>query len=371
MAVSVLSFFTGGGFLDIGFEQAGFKIVWTNDNNPAFVRMYAHGMSSWRKSQNRRPANARIANSNCVETLKASVIKREAFGRRQPEVFGVVGGPPCPDFSNGGNHAGHNGTNGRLSKTFFAIIARLKPHFFVIENVAGLARFRKHRAFLETQVAALRDRHGYAIDYRLLNALTLGVPQNRERVFVIGVRKQLATTALGRRPSMDELDWFPWPSVREYEEAPSLDWPEITPFGARPKKPKSIPLELTVYPALYQNNPESIANGKDCFNAYSEKFQERAEGEVDGKSFKRLHRFRFSPTVWYGNQEVHLHPSKPRRLSVREALRIQTVPDEYALPDDETLSAKFKLVCNGVPCLMARHVAESLASFLGDAGVRI
>jgi DNA (cytosine-5)-methyltransferase 1 len=85
---------------------------------------------------------------------------------------------------------------------------------------------------------------------------------------------------------------------------------------------------------------------------------------VARKSFKRLHRYRFSPTAWYGNQEVHLHPWKARRLSVREALRIQTVPDEYVLPDGGSLSAKFKMICNGVPCVMAFHLASALKSFL-------
>jgi DNA (cytosine-5)-methyltransferase 1 len=121
-----------------------------------------------------------------------------------------------------------------------------------------------------------------------------------------------------------------------------------------PLYPTDVPLELTVFPLLYgKNAPGKLPNGKEHFNGYSPKFQERDEGDVTGKSFKRLHRYRFSPTVWYGNQEVHLHPSEPRRLSVREALRIQTVPDEYVLPPEESLSSKFKLIGNGVPCLMA------------------
>jgi DNA (cytosine-5)-methyltransferase 1 len=107
-----------------------------------------------------------------------------------------------------------------------------------------------------------------------------------------------------------------------------------------------------------------IANGMDCFIPHSPKFKEVQEGDVSRKSFKRLHRYRFSPTAWYGNQEVHLHPWKPRRLSVREALRIQSVPDEYVLPEDMTLSAKFKMICNGVPCVMGFHLANAIQQFL-------
>jgi DNA (cytosine-5)-methyltransferase 1 len=129
-------------------------------------------------------------------------------------------------------------------------------------------------------------------------------------------------------------------------------------------------MELTVYPALIGNgDPEKIANGGEYFTPYSNKFKEVEEGDVSGKSFKRLHRFRFSPTAWYGNQEVFLHPWKARRLSVREALRIQSVPDEYVLPEDLSLSAKFKLICNGVPCEMAHHLAGAVRLFLKRAGL--
>ena len=368
MAIPVLSFFTGGGFLDIGFEQAGFKVVWTNENNPAFARMYAYGMSAWRKSLRKHPWKSKIANTDNAETLKAAAIKREAFADGIRGIFGVIGGPPCPDFSNGGNHAGQEGSNGKLTKTFVDLIGRIKPDFFVIENVAGLYRFRKHRRFLDERIAVLRENRGYAVDYTLLNSLQLGVPQNRERVFVVGFKKRIATAALGRRPPED-APWFPWPSVEKYNDSLQLDWPGVLDFGKSPAKPAGIPIELTVYPALFQNNPEKVANGREWFNAYSKKFGKRAEGDVSAKSFKRLHRYRYSPTVWYGNQEVHLHPSKPRRLSVRECLRIQTVPDEYELPHNESLSAKFKLICNGVPCRMAEHIGNAVASFLEDAGI--
>ena len=91
------------------------------------------------------------------------------------------------------------------------------------------------------------------------------------------------------------------------------------------------------------------------------------KGDVSAKSFKRLHRYRYSPTAWYGNQEVHLHPWRPRRISVREALRIQTVPDAYVLPKDEPISGRFKAISNGVPCLMAKKIGLTLYDVLSAA----
>lgn len=368
MVIPVISFFTGGGFFDLGFKQAGFFICWTNEYNPSFVAGYEHGMSSWLASIGKhRPANARISNSTSICDLTPKRVLVEAFAGPRPDTFGVIGGPPCPDFSNGGTHAGGEGSNGKLTSTFTDMICGIKPSFFVIENVPGLYRFRKHREFLFRKIVQLQE-HGYAIDYKILNALELGVPQDRERLFVVGFKKSLADNAVGRRLKIDERGWFLWPEIEAYNGAKLLAWPKTTVFGGKPLKPTEVPIELTVYPALMgSGNPEYIANGGEYFNPYSTKFEEVREGDVSRKSFKRLHRYRFSPTAWYGNQEVHLHPWKARRLSVREALRIQSVPDAYVLPEELSLSSKFKMVCNGVPCLMAFHLACALRRFVKRA----
>ncbi|MDX1965432.1 MAG: DNA cytosine methyltransferase [Pirellulales bacterium] len=368
MIIPILSFFTGGGFFDLGFKQAGFAICWTNENCPAFVEGYAHGMSAWLSSfKKTQTTKADISNTSSICDLSARKVLNEAFDSPLPDVFGIIGGPPCPDFSNGGTHAGGNGINGQLTTTFVDMICGIKPSFFVIENVAGLYRFHKHRKFLHKKIYQLQE-NGYAVDYRILNALEFGVPQDRERIFVVGFKRPLAQKALGRKLTADEREWFVWPENDTYKGAKSLPWPRVSPFGKEPSLPDDLPIELTVFPALLGNgDPEKVANGCDFFNPYSDKFKQVKEGDVSRKSFKRLHRYRFSPTAWYGNQEVHLHPWKARRLSVREALRIQTVPDEYVLPSDMTLSAKFKMTCNGVPCIMANHLASMVQIFLENA----
>jgi DNA (cytosine-5)-methyltransferase 1 len=365
MAFPIISFFTGGGFFDLGFMQAGFPICWTNENCSAFIEGYEHGMSTWQSSlSKKRSVTARISNTQSICELSARKVLKEAFHGPCPSTFGVIGGPPCPDFSNGGTHAGGNGSNGMLTRVFVDLICSLRPSFFVIENVPGLYRFHMHRAFLKRYIAQLQ-RCGYAIDYKILNALELGVPQNRERLFVVGVKAPLVQRAAGRTMAATDHGWFPWPFVEAYTGVKLLPWPTTSPFGKEPPAPAGIPLELSVYPALLGNgDPEKLPNGFEFFNPHSRRFKRIREGDIARKSFKRLHRYRFSPTAWYGNQEVHLHPWKPRRLSVREALRIQSVPDEYIMPDGLSLSAKFKMTCNGVPCLMARRVAEAITSFL-------
>lgn len=358
----LLSMFTGGGFMDIGFEQAGYDVVWTNELNPVFAEMYLSARKAMRipGASNRPP----VPNATSVAELSHRTVLREAFGKHRPPLFGVVGGPPCPDFSRGGLNGGGSGENGKLTAHFAALLCDLKPSFFVMENVPGLFRTKKHRKFLNRQLSTLR-RSGFLVDYKILNSLEYGAPQDRERLFVVGFKRQIARDALGEKIADDAHGWFPWPVDPRYAMARQLPWPITSPFRGKPRKPVGIPDELTVYAHLGpENDPTKLPNGDDVFDAHSDKFWERREGDVRHKSFKRLHRYRFSPTAWYGNQEVHLHPWLPRRLSVREALRLQTVPDDYVLPKEPSLGAKFKLICNGVPCVMARAVAEAVRIFL-------
>jgi len=364
VSIKILSFFTGGGFLDLGFERAGFNIIWTNEVNPAFADMYEHGIASWRKATGSTAGIAKISNRRSIADLTARGLVREAFPHGKPPLFGIIGGPPCPDFSFGGRNGGSQGEHGQLTMTFVELTCKIRPHFFLMENVAGLFRTKKHRIFLE-EVIGLLEESGFAVDATLLNALELGVPQDRERLFVVGFRRNMLRKLLGANVPPGKRGWYPWPEEPRYVGAKQLQWPTINEFCKPVGKPKNLPMELTVYPLLAGNpGPEALPNGTEFFKAYSPKFQLRAEGDVFNKSFKRLHRYRYSPTAWYGNNEVHLHPWKPRRLSVREALRIQTVPDEYILPPEYSLSAKFKMTCNGVPCLMAEHLGRSISDFL-------
>ena len=88
------------------------------------------------------------------------------------------------------------------------------------------------------------------------------------------------------------------------------------------------------------------------------------EGDDSKKSYKRLHRWRYSPTVAYGNNEVHLHPYKTRRLSAAEALSLQTLPKEFVLPPEMTLTDKFKTIGNGVPYVLSSGIAKTIRDFM-------
>ena len=115
-----------------------------------------------------------------------------------------------------------------------------------------------------------------------------------------------------------------------------------------------------------KNDVANHPNANDFFTPRAGLIKMRmyAEGDDSKKCYKRIHRWRFSPTACYGNNEVHLHPYYARRLSVAETLAIQSLPKKFALPSDITLSAKFKTIGNGVPYVAAYGVAKTLMKYL-------
>lgn len=366
--IPVLSFFSGAGFMDIGFKQAGFDVVWHNEFYEEFARGFYYGMT---QLYGHPPAEPKVAS---IDDLLTMEIIKEAFGSRYtPEVFGMIGGPPCPDFSVGGKNRGFEGENGRLSQIYVNKIEELQPTFFVFENVKGLFRTAKHREHLNRLVRQLEP--FYYTDIKVLNALEYGVPQDRERVFFVGIKKKWLK-ANDKVPNLTlpqlagKEHWFPFPvPPAEYQDAKvRFCWPTTSVFRGEPEPPDSrIPPELMAGTyILDQSDLAKLENSDHFFEPYSDKFETIAEGDVEKKSFKRLHRHRYSPTAAYGNNEVHLHPTLARRLSVREAMRIQSVPDGYALPKDMTLSDMFKTVGNGVPVKLAEAVASAFMKFLQE-----
>ena len=371
--VPLLSFFSGAGFLDIGFLKTGsFSIPWHNECHESFAKAYEHGIS--RLGYN--TGNEKIQSQGRIENLRASAILNKAFGNKAPQMFGVIGGPPCPDFSSAGKNHGGKGKNGKLTRDFVNMICNLHPHFFLIENVSGLLETKKHRAFLFSLLKKLGN--FYAIDLRVLDALEYGVPQSRRRVFVVGIctewlEKYYPKTCLSiinksneltklniseKRNTKDmatdlyKLSWFSWPTPKFPNAKNAYSW------GKR----GCAPDELLVGHQFSKINGHP--NAHDVFHAYSEKFQTIRAGDTSRKSFKRLHRYEYSPNAAYGNNEVHLHPTKKRRISVAEALSLQSVPKEYCFPDDMTLTDKFKAVSNGVPVLLAESMAMAITQFL-------
>jgi DNA (cytosine-5)-methyltransferase 1 len=363
--IPLLSFFSGGGFMDMGFEQAGFEIIWTNEFDKTFAQLHAAGITSWRKSWG-NGIRAEIFNTKSITEITTDEIIEEAFPNGKPDFFGIIGGPPCQDFSMNGNMKGFNGDRGKLTIVFFDKILDLMPAFFVMENVTGLTKRDETKEYLQKLLK--RVEREYLIDHKKLNSLDYGVPQFRERIFFIGIRKEYISDKQINQSLMG--NWFQFPINQTYRNAATkYKWGKTEKYGQDLTKPEWLPIELCVENCLVKpDQTNSISNANEFFNLYKPESELRLinEGETNRPSFKRLHRFKYSPTACYGNNEVHLHPYQHRRLSVREVLRIQGVPDTYVLPPEISLSKKFKMIGNGVPVPLAREVAYALKDFINN-----
>lgn len=362
----IFSFFSGVGMLDLGFQDAGFEVVFVNEFKQEFMKSYCYARRNQNYIQPRYGYHVNDINyflSGVGEQVFQQYIDNE---KQNGELVAFIGGPPCPDFSVGGKNRGREGENGKLAKSYIDMICHFKPDFFLFENVKGLIKTQKHREYFEELKEELKSK-GYILSEQLLNSLCFGVPQDRDRVLMMGVLKE---SELAKKVIyINNTFAFPWSCNLPYDSVKikKMQWPmpEVYRKNSKRKFKYNVPEELTVEEWFRRNDVYKHPNAKDVFKVKSGKIKMETirEGDTSRKSFKRLHRWKYSPTAAYGNNEVHLHPYKTRRLSVAEAMAIQSLPAWFELPADVCLSAKFKMVGNGVPYLMALEIARKIAIY--------
>lgn len=359
-SISLFSFFSGSGFLDLGFEKSSFDICFVNEFKQSFLNAYKYS----RAKLEMNPSVYGYSNESIEKYLSGDefkflqkCMKKE---KKQGHLVGFIGGPPCPDFSVGGKNRGRHGDNGRLSGIYVDLICSLEPDFFLFENVKGLWRTKRHKAFFEELKNRLHQKE-YVTTERLVNSIEFGVPQDRDRIILFGIKN----STLKEGSHIEDFNWQ-LKELYKKDKVFSMPWPKRNGFTANTVPNKKLPTKLTVNHWFKKNNVERHPNSNDQFKprAGLEKFLRIEEGDDSKKSYKRLHRFRYSPTVCYGNNEVHLHPTLPRRISVAEALALQSLPKEFELPASMSLTDKFKTIGNGVPYLLAEAIAKTIYDFL-------
>lgn len=369
MPISVFSFFSGAGLLDLGFEgnDLDYNIVFVNEYKQSFLNAYIYARQHHNMPQPIYGCHCRDINDFFNQEQALLLHDHIQQQRDLNNIVGFIGGPPCPDFSVGGKNLGRDGENGVLAQSYVNLIIAQQPDFFIFENVRGLVKTAKHREYFEELKHALSNA-GYIISDTILNSLSFGVPQDRDRVIMIGVLNNNRNIPVDDNNALA----FPWLLHAEHnaEAVKLLQWPTERPYIENSHRifHYQVPETLTVEYWFVNNNVRNHPNGRDVFQvkAGRTKMLQIAEGDTSRKSFKRLHRWRYSPTAAYGNNEVHLHPYKTRRLSVAEAMAIQSLPAWFCLPGDMPLTHKFKVIGNGVPYLMAQGIARTVSQFLNQ-----
>lgn len=323
--MNVVSFFAGAGGLDLGFQKAGFNVVWANE----------YDKDIWETYEKNHPQT----------TLdRRSIVNIESD--EVPECDGIIGGPPCQSWSEAGSLRGINDKRGQLFYDFIRILEAKQPKFFLAENVSGMLLERHSEALNNIKELFKNAGIGYELSFKLLNASDFDVPQDRKRVFFIGIRKDLN---------------FKFEFPHPLKQKVTLE-------------EKISDLKDNVVPAKEGNktNKENcqIPNHEYMIGGFSSMFMSRNRVRTwDEQSF----------TIQAGGRHAPIHPQAPkmkfieqnkrifvpgkedlyRRLSVRECARIQTFPDDFTFYYNH-ISAGYKMIGNAVPVNLAKHLAVSI-----------
>lgn len=333
----LLSLFCGAGGLDLGFERAGFEIGLAFDKKADSIRSYNHN----------RPDNI---HGHCADVNDITLEILDSLWGSEFKPDGVIGGPPCQSFSQANRSIADTDPRHQLplvyARMLKALNARNPVKFFVMENVKGL-RSGLHAHRLALFKKALGDA-GFSVSEHLLNAADYGTPQNRERLFIVGLNDQLFAKAVWRRPA----------------KAPA----------AERNRPLNSVLKDLPEPVHFSKgaDPETFPHHRNhwCMAPKSPRFANGGltEGDSSHRSFKVLAWDKPSVTVAYGHREVHVHPGCHRRLSVYEAMQLQGFPHKYELMG--SLSSQIDQVSEAVPPPMAEAVARSISAMLERLGER-
>ena len=332
---TAIDLFSGAGGLHIGFENMGFQIKLCIDNN-CLVE----------KTHKRNFPNIPMINRD-INLVSTDEIKNYIDG---DTVDIIIGGPPCQGFSTIGKRSSSDpekrymkDPRNELVLTYARIIKEIKPKFIVMENVKGILTLEGGN-YLKNVLSILRDA-GYAVDYKLINMADYGVPEIRERVIIIGNRLGLPVQFPAPDHSNNPEDGLPewencWDVIKDLEHLP--DMPEFNHVAL-----KHTEKNIERYKLIPEGGrlPESLLSPE----LYRKNF---------GNTFKRLSRTRPALTMVPGNDAFPIHPTLNRSLTVREAARIQTFPDNMIFEGNRRQQGH--QVGNAVPPLFS----QKLASFI-------
>lgn len=371
-----IDLFAGAGGMSLGFEQAGFDIAAAVEIDPIHASVHHFNF----------PQTTTIPRS--IVGLKGDEIKSlSGIGNRQIDV--VFGGPPCQGFSLIGQRMFDDPRN-NLVKEFVRVVAELKPKYCVLENVKGLT-IGKHRVFLQNLIEAFKV-EGYTIrvPWRVLNASHYDVPQNRERLFLLGARKgyklpeypeSISDKVLLRKRQkttptcMDALGDLPNPerykNLLVTDSTLAHDWGAPSPYAS---ELRCISDSSWRYGYRRIWNPAILTSSLRTVHTKisQQRFQDTQEGSVEPISrFFKLSRKGLCNTLRAGTDSARgaftsprpIHYDAARCITVREMARLHGYPDWFRFHVTKWHGAR--QIGNSVPPPLARLVASSIISALG------
>lgn len=391
---TIVSLFSGAGGMDLGFIQAGFDVIWANDFEKDAVKTYENNIGK------------HIVLGDITKISSDEI-------PNNPDI--VIGGFPCQGFSIANKNRNMDDERNFLYLELFRIIKDKKPKFFIAENVKGLLSMENGKV-LEMILNDFRSL-GYFVDWKVLNAANFGVPQARERIFIIGNR--LEATDVFPEPTHFAMDTkhkkgLSHISVSEaigylkdvplkddsfevngikihnhigatnvhetfYSRKYEVHQPEICDYLQMWRKKKEISVKKidqllgykhTAGHWFRKDSSGSIPKAYDWWelkkilefdDTYDKQVTVFTEKEITFEQSLRITNWnKPSDTITATSPEIHIN--KERRLSVRECAILQTFPLEHIFYGSR--SSQYRQVGNAVPVLLAKQIATKIKRYL-------
>ena len=373
--MKMVDLFCGCGGLSLGLEQAGFSLIFANDIDPICVSTFLH---------NRKLSKERMFLGNIADLNK----EYENYSSMFQNIDLVCGGPPCQGFSMANRQRLIDDPRNNLYKEYLAFLSKVKPKFFIMENVKGMRN--KIDEIIEDIKSILVD--DYSVSYAILNARDFGIPQNRERLIVIGnnigIDSQKIIDGLFLRSKrlptftlFDAISDLPKLKPNRIKNNNKEENSEVGYFKIKYKYKKT-----KFYLFINENkNIDFLYNHKNRYN-----------NDRDIEIFRRLPQGANSlhPSIEdimpYKNRNgifkdkyfklkydevcktitshmkfdcnMYIHPTQARGLSPREAARIQTFPDNFVFYGPQ--NSWYKQIGNAVPVKLAKIIGEEVKKHL-------
>lgn len=332
-----IELFAGAGGLALGLEQAGFEEVALIEIDKTACETLKLNRPEWN-----------VLNEDIVEVSKRDLLKE--FKLKEGELDLISGGYPCQSFSYAGKKLGLDDVRGTMFYYYAEFIKQLKPKMFLAENVKGLTTHDGGKT-IETMINVFEDL-GYKVEWKVLNAWDYGVAQKRQRVVIIGIRKDLISKVKFEYPDPHEYK----PVLRDVlNNVPNS-------VGAKyPEKKKKV-FDLVPPGGYWKDLPDDVAKEymKSCYYMGGGRTGIARRLSWDEPSLTLT----CSPMM---KQTDRCHPDDSRPFTIREYARIQSFPDSWNFAGK--MNAVYKQIGNAVPVNLARCVGESIMNALNGGEV--
>ena len=339
MTLKVVSLFSGGGGLDLGFRNAGYNIIWAIDFNKDAVATYRKNLGD----------HIVLGDINSVDPYSL------------PKCDVIIGGPPCQDFSLAGKRK-TDGTRGQLVWSYLKILSVVSPKAFLFENVSGLlsAKNKDGKKIFDLLLQSFQE-IGYTISWKLVNAADYGIPQLRKRVIIVGTKNGVFDFP----PITHNCDGSD--GLQKYTSVQEAigDLPNVLSNHSITEHDMPVMSELDKYIVSHVKPGGNYMDIPDEVNSKRIKRLKREGGHTTCYGRMLPDKPAYTINTYFNRPNVgcNIHYSEDRLITTREALRLQTFPDDFYLVSSSK-QGKNLIIGNAVPPRLGYVLAEQLKNNL-------